>query len=167
MDDDLLLSQTLMNRFGIEAQLNAPEKSTAAVFLRGSNGMMKVIGSYKPDLAEKMVAEFMVTALNKRIPQGGRWVTAWLGTGAMFLMIWLDQDGDPQFTVEIEEDAPGIVAVHFDHWINQAYEAWENWHHMMRDVLDPQDGETYKKAQGERPQSGRRAIFDVGVDTLL
>lgn len=167
MDDDLLLSQTLMKRIAIEAELNAPGKNTAAVFLRGGNGQIRVLGSYKPDLAEKMIADFMVNALNRRIPQGGRWVTAWLGTGTMFIMIWLDQDGDPQFTVEVEEDAPGIAAVQFDHWIEQAHDAWCQWELAMRKVLDPKSGQTYKKAQGERPASGTRAAFNVDVDALL
>jgi hypothetical protein len=104
--------------------------------------------------------------LNKNLCHDGAWICVWthLGElvheGATFarhprrvVLIWLDQDGDPQVPVEIEEPWLSVASQSVDNWLEQCEEAYQAWHLLMRDVLDPREGQTFQRAKGQSAAS--------------
>lgn len=163
-DDDLLATPSLAKRLHGESAFETGYPTGYWLIRQRSNGETYVSHKgYAPNLAEQIVAGELVKALNKHLPEGGAWVVAWVGWGTKCIALWLDPDGDIQFTVEIEEDATGIYEAGLDHWVEQCADAWRLWYVSMRAVLDPSfEDQTFKKAQGQRaPSAGTPANDDV------
>lgn len=95
----------------------------------------------------------ILRGLNKELGHDGRWVVGWTHGNTRFIIMWLDEDGDIQFTVENDEAWAIMVTQEWNHWMSQAEEAWRYWHKMMREVLDPGPDALHKRAQGQRAPS--------------
>lgn len=123
-----------------------------------------------PPLPEQvMFACDMAEALNKHIHHDGRWVVqlvhpmakAFVPTVAMepvqyqeFRFLWLDEDGDPQFTFECGFPLEQWLVTPWQSWVQSAEEAHATWYVHMRKVIDPKkEGALYKRAQGEAAPS--------------
>lgn len=163
MDDDLLLSIALRARFQGEAdQLEGrPGALWWACVERGAApGQFRHFqNGYAAEAGERLASEHLVTEANRLLHHDGAWVAQWCLQGRHMNMIWLDQDGDAQFTVEFDEDAYGLVQVDLHHWLEQLEGGWQSWRRLMVDVLDPKTGQTFKRAQGQRrPSSETGAI---------
>lgn len=152
--------------------------------LQLSDGKLLVHNPISPGLPPQQLifATDLLPALNKELHHDGAWFMIFTHPNpevdertaevsfeyARFAMVWMDQDGDPKFLVDWlkganseELDFADVLAEGLDAWLNKAEGAWQQFDYLMNDVLDPQEGETYKLAQGERPPTfdGGRANF--------
>lgn len=100
--------------------------------------------------------------LNKQISHNGHWIVAFThgplpnfglvipgrptDDWRRFIMLWLDEDGDPQFTVDNVEPFSIVAQASNDHWISDADKAWDHWKHLMRTVLAPRSDQLVKRA---------------------
>lgn len=124
--------------------------------------------SAKPEY--KMFAMDIMKALNHWMPNGGAWIVQWSDPAPYkveghvilarptveyrrFVIIWIDVDGDPQFTIEFDDDFNEALTMGVDPWLERGASAWNQWRMMMHDVLDPSEEQQFKKAQGEKPPS--------------
>lgn len=150
-NDDLFGTPLLKDRLDSECEMCgwtplvywACAQRTNGIFVHFQRG-------YSAEIGEKAVAENIISEATRALNHDGAWVAQWLAEGRRLNMIWLDADGDPQFTVELDEDAAGVAEVALLHWLQQLEEAWGCWRHLMREVLDPSPDELFKRAQGEQ-----------------
>lgn len=109
-----------------------------------------------------MFARDMVGALNKHLHHDGAWLVGFThpkpivfigdrgGTDFdRFVFLFIDRDGDPQFTIECDDGIIAALTVGPDHWMEEAERGWQKWFHHMRRVITPRPEQTYKRAQGE------------------
>jgi thiamine phosphate synthase YjbQ (UPF0047 family) len=122
-------------------------------------------GRCRPMEVQKIAAMELCTFLNREMHHGGRWVVGWAGQtnevtpGGLIVfgvpttmgLVWLDQDEDVQFTVEIDERLDDIIRSGPEHWCDQAEQAWREWASHIKEV-DVRPDQTIKAAQGERPK---------------
>jgi len=124
-------------------------------------------GMLNPDPVQQMFVRDMATALNRHLRHDGAWIVALTDPAPQllvvdataeyqsWLLLWLDEDGDPGFTIDNDEPFWRVLQQGPNHWLAQADAAWDQWHRYMRKVLAPGDGQTFKRAQGEAPPSTR------------
>lgn len=162
MEKELLFTNTLSMRYAAEA-----DGFGYWMVVTTSDGEQHIRTLCEPPLPyQQMFCRDLGAGLNRHLHHNGAWIVGLVeakpllvideaGAGRDYeraILLWVDEDGDPQFTIEVEDDWSRILSVGPDHWINKAEEAWLRWRH-MREVLDPQEGETYKRAQGQKPPS--------------
>lgn len=124
---------------------------------------------YSPELdgAQAVFARDVLKLLNRELHHDGAWTCVFthpkpvqipftFAEYARFGFIWLDADGDPQFTLEWaegeseERDFPDLLMNGLESWGHKCEAAWQSWHHAMRQVLAPKAGQLIKKAQGQQ-----------------
>lgn len=126
----------------------------------------------RPVPEQQMFAADMAAALNRALHHDGAWLVAFthpethvmglplIGSSVpvpfgRWVALWIDGDGDPQFTMDNEDPFVECLVSGVQYWIEQAEQAWQRWKYHMRDVLDPRPGETFKRALGEQPSGDR------------
>lgn len=173
--EDVLFSQkvrdNLMTRFDLEATIEGGNGGVYAYVMRDS-GSFDEIGNYaRPIYEQVMFAQDVLTLVNREIHHNGAWVAFFTNPAPpasilntetdfkRFGFIFIDGDGDPQFTVDWAEgegddfDFSDVLKSGLEAWGHKLEGAWAQWHHLMRDVIDPAEGQTFKKAQGQRASS--------------
>lgn len=172
-DENLLFSQALRNRLDTEAAMEADLGTTSAswyavkmlddhqvVIERNYDPRAGIISD--PPTHQMLWAEAVSKILNHECGHDGRWVVGFThppGYGEMVLCepkfswrriikVWLDIDGDPQFTVDCIENWENVASQSPHHFIGQAEEAWKHWKVLMRDVLQPKDYQLKQLAKG-------------------
>lgn len=165
LDDELVRSQTIDDRLHAEA-LNTP----FIAWIERSNGeILEYAKGLSPKPEFKVFAIDIMTALNRHMPNGGAWIVQWSDPKpyenpgnlimldaieyARFVIIWIDVDGDPQFTIEFDDNFNEALTMGVDPWLERGASAWNHWRMLMHDVLDPREDQQFKKAQGEKPPS--------------
>lgn len=161
LDDDLVRSPTIDQRLQAEA-----DNGVFIAWIERSNGeILEYMKGPEPRPEYKMFAIDIMTALNSKMANGGAWIVQWsdprpveaiILTGAeyrRFVIVWMDEDGDPQFTIEWDDDFKEALAAGLDPWLERAASAWGQWRHYMREVLDPRADQLFKKAKGEKAPS--------------
>jgi hypothetical protein len=116
-------------------------------------------------------AQRMLALLNIELHHDGAWVIVFTHPHSLivsltapqyrqFRIMWLDVDGDPQFTLEWahgeahdEFDFAAVVLTGIEAWGQKCEECWLHWHRLMRETLEPAEGQTFRRARGERPHS--------------
>lgn len=122
-----------------------------------------------PHEMQMMFAKDMLKALNTEVRNEGAWIVGYTHPPAAgeilrvdgdnawdrLFAIWLDKDGDPQFTVEnIRWLFSAILEAGVEFWVKQGAMCYEQWYHLTHEVLDVSEKDTYKRALGEkRPSS--------------
>jgi hypothetical protein len=183
--DDILLATpvmtNLLTRFEVEAEEEGGNGQYYGVIQR-DNGEWIDHNPHSPefDPAQAMFARDVVELLNKELHHDGCWVIVFThprqrrvqlreesgrfaGVYAFaqydrFGFIWLDSDGDPQFTMdwangECEElDFAECLVSGRESWADRCEAAWQKWNLYMRKVLQPKQDQLIKKAQGQRPR---------------
>ncbi|WP_341702616.1 hypothetical protein [Ferrovibrio sp.] len=163
LDPKFYHSQAVLQRLDQEAE-GGPW--SAVTYLRDGKAML--LGpDGAPDWApdQFMFASDMAKGLNNWLHHDGFWIVGWTHPSRIVLlnqpgrsytrmvMIWFDQDGDPGFTVESEDSVWKMLECGPRQWAEQAEQAWQQWERLMHEVLDPREGQTFKRAQGQTAPS--------------
>lgn len=166
-----IVTKALLARFDAEAEHEGGEGRYYACILR-DDGNLVAHHPYGPQLSpEQMLwTGDMLKRLNKELHHDGAWVAVFthphplaLGSShslyGRFVLMWLDKDGDVQFPYEwMEKESDMLdfaeVMLAGPHAILQQCEAaWLTWNHLMNTVLERKQGQTFKRARGERAPS--------------
>ena len=164
LDITLLTTPVLIRRLSLEA-----DEGPFWVLGTYSNGKRFALLPEKPIPPpveeQKVFASDMVQMLNEDLHHDGAWfvgftnpldpVIPFLASTyyGRFFFLWIDQDGDPQFTIENDEQFWQVLQAGPDEWLGHAETSWQQWHLMMRKVLAPSEHQTFKRALGEKPPS--------------
>lgn len=177
LDEDRIVSPTLLRRFELEGEAEGADGRYYGVIMR-PNGDLLVHHPIGPRLApEQMVwASRVLKLLNRELHHDGAWVIVFTHpkpSPAQCVMlspthcdyeryglIWLDADGDPGFTMEWSageselRNFTEVVLAGIESTGQKAEAAWQTWH-LTRQMLDVKPEQTFKKALGERAPSAR------------
>jgi len=171
--DHLLMTPTLLRRFEIEAYLDGGDGRYYAVMERAGGAIATHNpGSPEVEPDQLMWAMDVLRLVNREVGHGGVWVVSFSNPVKpsiekiyveydRYALIWLDQDGDPQFTVEWVKndgemrDFADVLITGRHATANKCEASWQQWHLLMRDVLLPEENQTFKRAQGQAPTSSR------------
>jgi len=150
-NDDLLVSRHALSRY--EAEADGAEWAAVLGTCRGRKIEVITSRATSPGLdpAQAMFAHDVAARLNRELDHDGAWVILLTHRTAIsplviinatqefkrFCMIWMDADGDIQFTVENDDPLWMVLSQGIHHWMDQAEGAWRQWKHLMRDVLAP------------------------------
>ncbi len=167
--DERLVTPFMLRRFIREAEAEGGDGRHYAVLQR-SNGEYLDHNPHSPELApdQALFARDMLRLLNRELHHDGAWVMVFThpvpcsilmlhAEYRRFGFIWIDADGDPHFTVEWQQgegeelDFADVLNSGRESWANRCESAWEAWKLLMVDVIDPAEGQTFKRAQGQRP----------------
>ena len=180
LTDDLLITPALLERFEGEAFLEGGNGQFYA-FIRTGDGKLIAHHPGSPQIIaeQTMWAADVLHRLNKDLHHDGAWALVFtaplrpLQGEAIFahpdhieygryVLIWLDQDGDPQFSVEWVQnesellDFSDVLLAGIDSTVDKMEGAWQMWNLHMRDVIEPAEGQTFKRARGQRAASASR-----------
>lgn len=172
-----LLSPLLLRRFELEALAEDGNGQYYACILR-QDGDLVVHHPLGPplDVVQLMWARDLLALLNRELHHDGAWVIVFTHpqppsieqvaaatahrSYARYALIWLDADGDPQFTQEWQQnitsdlrDFACVVEQGLEAVAAKAEACWRLWHLCMREVIDPTPDQLFKRAKGERPPS--------------
>ena len=112
---------------------------------------------------QKMFAADMIPALNKHLHHDGAWLIVFCdpapgtfvpiaGTNyGRFVIMWMDKDGDVQFPIEFDRDFTFYLIEGPDLMLEKCEAAWQNWKWAMKAIIQPKEGQTFKRALGEKP----------------
>src|SRR5882672_3985132 len=161
-----LKTAELLKRFHKEGKCEGGDGRFSA-FVQLSNGDLE-IHSNGPDAGpnEQMFALDVLTYLNMELHHDGAWcivfthfatdgrtlglISSLIGEHKRLAFLWVDKDGDVQFTMDCEQAIVWAMTEMTVHdWAGQCEAAWGLWAHTMRAVLDPQPNEMFKRAQGQ------------------
>jgi hypothetical protein len=175
---DQTVSPTLLRRFELEGQYEEGDGRHYACILRENNDLI-AHHPYSPSIeAHQMLwARDMLVRLNKELHHDGAWVACFTHPSRLtepevmadgghreyrrVCLLWLDKDGDVQFTWDWLADHIADVRdfatlmLHGPHWVMQQLEEAHRLWSIAQETLDLQEGQTFKRAQGERAPSTR------------
>ena len=172
-----IVTPALIERFAAEAEFEGEPGGYYALIPR-DDGDVLAHHPYAPaaEPHQLLWAQDVLRKLNRELHRDGAWVVCFTHPGgalsaphtpghveyARYCLIWLDPDGDAQFTLEWRAnesellDFADVMLAGIESTLQKCETAWTIWHTHMRKVLEPREGQTYRRAQGERPPSGRR-----------
>jgi len=176
--EDLVLTPTLLRRFELEAQFEGGDGRHYALIRRDDGSLLSHHPGSLPAVPDQLMwADDMLRLLNRELHHDGAWVVCFThikpqpidcvlynpqhGDYGRYCLIWLDQDGDPQFTQQWMEgegelrDFADVILAGRGSTAQKCETSWQLWHEMMRKVLAPKEGQTFKRAQGQRAPSTR------------
>ncbi len=172
-----IITPALLQRFRLEGQYDDADGRHYALILRdGGDLLAHHPGSPNLDPVQTIWAGDALRLLNRELHHDGAWVVCFThvqpqqldsvlhnpghASYGRYALIWLDNDGDPQFTVEWEagntSDLQGFADVMLcgiESTAQKCEAAWLMWHEHMRLSLDPREGEIFKRAKGEQAPS--------------
>jgi hypothetical protein len=171
LDDNVLITPALIQRFENEGVAEGGDGRYYAM-VRTSDGNIRVHHPGYPNISpdQKIWAIDMLNMLNTVLHHDGAWVVVFTNIDVLgppkrakydrYAWVWVDADGDPQFTsdwVEGHGEADlrtfadvakaGIVS-----GVDRCEAAWQQWR-FSRKVLDLSQKQTFKRARGERAPS--------------
>lgn len=180
LKEDQVITPALLKRFEAEAALGQASDAYYALIQR-DNGDILSHHPFGPAAVPEQImwAVDVIRSLNRELHHDGAWVivftdpkppekgecVAHLYAGhreyAKYALLWLDQDGDVQFAQEwvmgeselldwCDVLMQGLEAV-----MQKCETSWSIWHHHMREVIEPAEGQTFKRAKGQAPSSVR------------
>lgn len=167
LDDKVLVTRSLLQRFVDEAGIEGGSgQHYALIQLNDGSFTAHNPASPEPDPAQVMFGRDVLTTLNRDLHHDGAWVfflshpehmAHVLESTVMYArfgFIWLDSDGDAQFTFEWEKGAGEELYFHeclfsgINSWIERAETAWKTWA-WTREALDAKPEQMVKRAQGQ------------------
>lgn len=177
LDDDTLISPTLLRQFIAFAIEDNPDDQHFAVMQRSDgNWLVHNPGSPQLDPVQFAWSQRVLNKLNRELHHDGAWVVCWSGPGlrqqfihspdaySLVDVIWLDKDGDAKFRWNWE-------AGQNEHWTHivelfmagelpvceQCETAWQTTNELLKATLDTELNKTsdvsHKRALGERAPS--------------
>ena len=162
--DRAILTPALLRRFQAEGEFDGADGRHQA-FIETQDGRILVHGHGLMVLPEQqMFGVDMIRLMNRALHHDGAWMVVFthqrppavslvaMAEYQRIVFIWVDKDGDVQFPLETDEDFSEVMGHGADHWLENAEAAWQIWK-FSQAMIDPQEGETFKKALGERAPS--------------
>lgn len=176
---DQAVTPLLLRRFEQEGHLEDGDGRYYACVLRADNDL-KVHHPFGPSASIEQIlwAGQVLRLLNADVHHDGAWVLVFThllpvnidallagnraGYGR-YALIWIDKDGDPQFTVEwlAGENADfsrfaDVINAGIESTAQKCEAAWMTWHLHMRKIPEVREGQhTFRRAKGERAPSAR------------
>jgi hypothetical protein len=166
LSDDLVITPALLRRFHAEAELEGGDGRHYAV-IRSNDGSLLVHDPGSPSISgEQWIwTADLLELLNRELHHDGAWVVVFthpLPDYRRYVLLWLDRDGDVQFALEWVagensgfRDFVDVLLAGVHSTAQKCQVAWEIWHTMMIEVIEPREGQTFKRARGERASSTR------------
>lgn len=174
-DDSLLATRAFRARLQAEAEFDGGNGMFQMVAVRDGGLFVGFdSGTLAPGLTpeQQCWAEAMLTVLNREIHHDGAWVIQFThpatnavhgilmpGAPAVYeriAFLWMDADGDVQFTHDTVSPFDAVWAEGPMPWVERCEQSWAAWDHLMNRVLERKDGETFKRAKGEQAPSASR-----------
>ena len=179
LSDDLLITAALLKRFAAEAALDGSNGQFYGIIRRGNGDLLVHHPGSPPLIPEQtMWAADVLKALNRELHHDGAWVIVFTdpappGQGDIiyldgghreygrYALLWVDDEGDVQFAMEWVRnesellDWADVLLAGLESVMAKAEAAWEMWNTHMREVIEPAEGQTFARAQGQRPRSAR------------
>jgi hypothetical protein len=180
LSDDLLVTPALLQRFEGEAHLEGGNgQYFAFVRLRDGRLLGHHPGSPQIIAEQTMWADDVLRALNRDLHHDGAWVVVFTAPQPVasngsaiyvqpdrveygrYAIMWLDEDGDVAFSMEWVQgesdllDFADVLLAGLPSTMEKAEGCWQLWHTAMREVLAPAEGQTFKRARGQRAASTR------------
>lgn len=176
LPEDLAITPALLRRFEGEAELEGGDGRHYAVIQR-NDGSILVHHPASPQLSPMQMiwAADALKLLNREIHHDGAWVVVFTHPKPQlenifqdakhadyrrYVLLWMDRDGDVQIPIEwLEGDNEDfrtftdVIMAGVHSTAQKAEGCWQVWHTMMIEVLEPREGQTFKRAQGERAPS--------------
>lgn len=164
LDERVLITPMLLKRFSAEAEFENGDGFYCAFIQRSNGTFLEHAEGPGADPMQELFATDMLNALNGKLHHDGAWVMLFThhdvpvpplakGIYRRFVILWMDRDGDVQFPIENDEPLHVVLAKGPDHWLEQCETAYALWHHAMREVLNPREGNLYRRARGETAPS--------------
>lgn len=171
-DDELLVTPFLKRRLATEGRYADGDGSVWALLQRSNGQRVEILSqaaqNWNPLKEQRDFGHLLCELLNGQIRHDGRWVVGFTHPSELtteyhekfseiyynrWFALWIDNDGDPQFTMDCENRFDEVTAVPIFKWVSDAEEAWQKWKHHMRDVLGTKRMEqiSVKRAQGQEP----------------
>lgn len=167
MDNRILITSSLKERLDLEAaadgELHPGAIPSYYAFMKLESGQILPFAggdrTIEPSEIQKVFGTVMCEALNSDLHHDGAWVVAFTHPPSLFFVgkdvsnwqrmvrVFIDKDGDAQFSIETTGDFSAICTNKIEDWVQGAELCWSKWRHLMVDVLDPSEGQTYKRAQ--------------------
>lgn len=167
LDEKTLITPALIRRFQAEASEHGDGRFCAWIQTGAGQFLSHNIG---PE-AEAYIQQFcldVMTAANRSLHHDGAWVVmvtqappmtalalgdAQPGDYREIIVLWMDKDGDVQLPIHIQDDEDffNIFTVPLTDWLESLETGWQEWNHMMNQVLDRKQDQTFKRAQGQAP----------------
>jgi|GEM_PF-2409581 len=165
----------LLRRFKAEGEMEEGDGRYYGVIERDNGDLFVHHPGSLPAVAPQLLwAGAILHLLNKELHHDGAWVLVFTHPRAApaesilhdathadyrrYGLIWLDADGDPQFTLEWQAGTDGlrtfadVVEAGIMSTAQKCEQAWMIWDD-SRQTLDLKDGQTFKRAQGQSAPS--------------
>lgn len=165
-DEQMLFSKAVRERLDAEAALLSDlgtERTYWYAVRSRQNGARTIERNYDPShqieffatldptSEQQLLAEQIGLRLNEECAHDGAWVVAYthppefghiIGVTPNYswrrlVKLWMDQDGDVGFSLDCIDPFWQVATQSPDHFIEQGEQAWQKWHFLMRDALDP------------------------------
>ncbi len=174
-----LLTPLLLQRFRLEGEFEGADGRHYGIMPRDDNSLLvHHPGSPSLDPMQMLWAGDVLKLLNRDLHHDGAWVIVFTHPVPVtpdvvpmlpkhqvygrYAIIWVDEDGDPQFSMEWEigisselKHFADVVAQGIEATAQKAEGSWQLWHTAMRKVLAPKQDQLFKKAKGQRAPSAR------------
>lgn len=169
LSENDILTPALLRRFEAEGQFEGADGRHYGIILRDDCSLMvHHPGSPLLDPVQSMWARDVLALLNRELHHDGAWVCVFTHVApttiershpeyGRYCLIWIDEDADPQFSVEWERGDSelrtflDVLLQGREATAQKCETAWQIWHHNMRVVLDPKMNQLFRRAKGERP----------------
>jgi hypothetical protein len=176
--EQVYTSTTILERLQQEAEIDGDQIPSRPLYwctFQLPNKEIHTNMNFKPDFATVLPHELQIDfakgvlkALNTEVGHGGAWIVGYTHPPSKgecvkvegdnvwdrLFCIWLDQDGDPQFTVEnIRWTFHEMLEAGAEFWMSQGQMCYSKWQELTHGVLDLKQGETFKRALGEKRPS--------------
>ena len=167
VEEKHLITASLLRRFEAEASFEDGDGRYFGLIHRGDGAFLTHGMGPHPSPEQMVFAQDVLKLLNKELHHDGAWVIVFtnpqplalaisnLTEYARFAILWMDRDGDVQFTLDWVDgegdmfDFADVLLAGLETWGNHAEQAWQTWHMIIREAVDPSESQTIKAAQGQ------------------
>jgi len=175
-----LITPALLRRFEAEAKIDGNNGEFYALIRRDDGDLLSHHPGSPPIIPEQtMWAGDVLKRLNRELHHDGAWVIVFTdpapqGEGeyaiyrlgmhreyGRYALLWVDEDGDVQFAQEWVRnesellDWTDVLLAGIESVMDKCEASWNLWNTHMRQVLEPAEGQTFKRARGQRASSAR------------
>ena len=167
IDERVLVTPALLHRLEYEASFEGGRGAYHAILQLSDGKFVEHHPTGPAATPERLIfGRDIVSLLNREINHGGAWVLAFTHLVAAspielpqyqrFAIMWMDEDGDIQFTMDWiagnnseEQDFSDCLLSGPLSWAARCETAWRTWQLHMRQVLDPKPDQMVRAALGE------------------